>query len=86
MRKHSPRGTTSALLVTALAVCVPVLSASARTPEPVRNMAPCAHEDGSASQLPCYWDAATRGNKTGHSFWMDTHRKVHYLADRGHGR
>jgi hypothetical protein len=30
-------------------------------------LAPCTHEDGSASVLPCHWDAAARGNGEGTS-------------------
>lgn len=36
----------------------------------------CAQED---SPGPCYWDAGSRGNGAGQSFWVDADQKVHYL-------
>lgn len=41
------------------------------------TMAPCKYEDGSGSTLPCYWDATTRGNGVGVSFWLDKHGRQH---------
>lgn len=52
----------------------------APTPVVVRRMVPCAFEDGSGSALPCYWDASTRGNRTGRSFWFDSTRTIHYYG------
>lgn len=40
----------------------------------VSIMAPCANEDGPG---PCYWDAQTRGNGKGQSFWIDSQGQVH---------
>jgi hypothetical protein len=36
---------------------------------------PCAQEDSAG---PCYWDAKTRGNGVGVSFWVDARQRVHY--------
>ncbi len=55
----------------------------------VEYMAPCKHEDASGRQkLPCFWNAATRGNGVGHSFYATrdktrttTGRCFRYLAD-----
>lgn len=37
------------------------------------TMVPCANEDGSGAdqEFPCVWDAATRGNGKGTSFWLE---------------
>ncbi len=37
---------------------------------------PCLTED---SKGPCFWDAGTRGNGKGRSFWVDINGGVHYL-------
>lgn len=50
--------------------------APASTTDP-RKLPACATED---SNGPCYWDAATRGNHLGHSFWVDAANHVHYLS------
>jgi hypothetical protein len=39
---------------------------------------PCANEDGPG---PCYWDATTRGNGYGLSYWID--ERGNYLYDDG---
>ena len=31
------------------------------------ELPPCAYEDGSASAIPCHWDASAYGNGTGTS-------------------
>ena len=36
----------------------------------------CVTEDAAG---PCLWDAATRGNGAGRSFWVDVRGDVHYL-------
>lgn len=36
---------------------------------------PCAEE---GSPGPCFWDAATRDNKAGRSFYVDAAQVVHY--------
>lgn len=38
-------------------------------------MPPCATEDSSA----CYWDASTRGNGLGQSYWVTADDQVRYL-------
>lgn len=51
--------------------------------EPVpADAQPCAYEDGSGGQLPCYWDARQAGNGVGQSFWIDRRDRTHYLSNR----
>lgn len=75
------------------ATLVPATSADAatrtvhRTPLAVgwlapTRLTPCVNEDGSGGRLPCYWDAKTRGNGTGRSYWIDRAGNVHYLITR----
>ena len=40
----------------------------------VQNMRPCVTEDAPG---PCFWDAATRGNRKGVSFWIDKRQGYH---------
>lgn len=42
-----------------------------------RKLPACATED---SNGPCYWNAETRGNHLGRSFWVDSSNRVHYLG------
>lgn len=49
--------------------------ADAATP---RQWSPCITEDQTAPR--CVWDAAHRGNKEGHSFFVNA-RGRHYISD-----
>ena len=55
---------------------------NAQSPEPATSdlpsMQPCVEEDGSGGSLPCFWDAQTRGNGIGRSFWIDSNGEFHY--------
>lgn len=37
---------------------------------------PCL-TDGYSFDEPCFWNARVRGNREGHSFWVDVHGDVH---------
>lgn len=62
---------TAALLTLAALAVTPHADAA-----PLKRLPACAFED---SKGPCYWDAATRGNGKGRSFWVDAHNRIHYI-------
>lgn len=41
------------------------------------TLPPCPTEDSAA----CYWDAPSRGDGTGRSYWIDPAGTVHYVAE-----
>lgn len=43
-----------------------------------RVLPACPEED---SPGPCYWDAHTKGNGVGRSFWVDENQNIHYLTN-----
>lgn len=89
MRSHRVRDSILLALVAAIVVAIvgalflPLADAStAETPRmsaarmayELGELAPCPTEDSSN----CYWDARTRGNGRGRSFWVDDHGHVFY--------
>lgn len=50
-------------------ICGPVTAPAA----PAIQLPPCVNDEAEEGIAPCYWDAATRGNKQGHSFIWDGH-------------
>lgn len=66
------------LLILAPLTVGPVVAVA--TPFDPRELPPCVTEDQDFP--PCYWDAATRSNGQGQSFWIDRQRKIHYIDGR----
>ena len=44
---------------------------------PPADLPACEQEDS----VSCYWDAHTRGNGQGRSFWVNEHGAVHYVNE-----
>lgn len=76
-RAISPMTRTAPITSTAPAPIIGTPTATIITPTATpfdpTTLAPCASDDGegAGSTLPCYWDAATRGNGQGDSFMID---------------
>lgn len=68
-----------AAIIAALLALITALSSPASaswdadTASDVPVVAACQEEDGSTpgQSFPCYWDAATQGNRRGTSFYLD---------------
>lgn len=56
-----------------LVALIQVSSGSEDQPIPTK---PCATED---SPGPCFWDAESRGNGVGRSFYVDRYNRVHFV-------
>lgn len=73
-KKHTGRTIAAAVVVAAAAVLIGAGIGATST----QQMSACATEDSAG---PCYWDAGTRSNGTGLSFYVDGAQVVHYVAD-----
>lgn len=62
--------------VTAATTLAVVLSPSSGSEFDPTKLPACATEDSAG---PCYWDAKTRGNGQGVSFWIDEHQQLHRI-------
>lgn len=60
----------------ALVLAASTIALAGCVPGPVA-LPPCESEDS----VSCYWDASTRGNGQGRSFWVNEYGAVYYVNE-----
>lgn len=62
----------------ALALLVALTGCEGKSAPEYAKLPPCATEDSTG---PCYWDARSRGNGQGQSFWIDAKGRYHFVEE-----